>query len=243
MKVVAYTPLHYGKEYLEYAVASTADLVDRHIILYSPVPSYGFQTDLPCPDTEEELRDCLSEFNHIEWHEGRWSNWQHHWAETNRHLHEDDDILIAADADEIWDLPSMEKAIKEVYDADKCRNWKCTGFLHFWRSFRWICTDEMAPDRILDLRHSGGYDFTSQRIYHFGYAESIETVRYKWTIHLHQMELRSPDWFEETFVGWKPGDEDLHPTVEGIWNPRGFRKESLPLFMRFHPYYDLEVIE
>lgn len=242
MKIVAYTPLHYGKEYLKWAVASTAPLVDRHIILYSPVPSYGTGTTLSCPDTEEELRDILAPFPHIEWHEGRWHSWIYHWRDANLYL-EDADILIAADADEIWDLPSMEESIKRVYDANKCRNWKCMGFRHFWRSFGWVCTDAMAPDRIHDLRHEGGYDYVGNRIYHFGYAESVETVRYKWAIHLHFNELR-PGWFAEKFVNWKPGDKDVHPTCVGeeFWSPRPFDRYTLPELLYDHPYFNLDLI-
>jgi len=243
MKVAAYTPLHYGKEYLKWALESTAPFVSKHVILYSPVPSYGHRTDLPCPDTEEELRDIVAPFKNIEWHEGRWKSWQKHWLSADQYVR-GYDLLISADADEIWDLESAEGCLKTAYDARSARDWRCTRMVHFYRSFGWACTDNMCAARIRDLRVGQGTGYVPLVIYHFGYAESVQTVRYKWQIHLHQGELR-PGWFEQKFLNWKPGDKDVHPTCVGeqFWSPKPFDRNTLPELLHDHPYYDLEIIE
>lgn len=235
MKVVAYTPLYYGKEYLKYAVQSVADFVDRHIILYTPRPSYGHGTDLICPDTEEQLRECVREFPHIEWHSGVYHNEGQHRGAIQGYL-SGEDILLPIDADEVWHPVALDACIRTVYNYNHPREWRVTGMVHLWRSFNWACTDQMAPVRLVDLRHSGGENHIHCRIYHFGYAQSIETARYKWAIHGHKSELRT-NWLEEKFINWEPGIEDVHPTCKGVWSPKPFRKEHMPLFLRFHPYY------
>ena len=114
MKVVAYTPLHYGKEYLKWAVQSVADFVDRHIILYAPQPSYGHGTDLICPDTEEQLRECVREFPHVEWRRVAAHNESQHRGEIHRYLEANDDILLAIDADEVWNPWDLERCLEAL---------------------------------------------------------------------------------------------------------------------------------
>jgi len=84
-------------------------------------------------------------------------------------------------------------------------------------------------------------------IYHFGYAQRPELVRYKMPIHGHRAEFRQPpdQWWEEKFVAWRPGNavEDVHPVCAGIWTPRPFDKSELPQLMGEHPYWDVEIIE
>ena len=54
-KVIAYTALHYGKEYLADAIRSVIDYVDQYWVIYTPVGSPGHRTDAPCPESKEEL--------------------------------------------------------------------------------------------------------------------------------------------------------------------------------------------
>jgi hypothetical protein len=239
MKVAAYTALHYGAEYLKFSVLSVSELVDRHIILYSPMPSYGHGTALPCPEWEEELRECVREFPHIEWRRVAAHSEGQHRGEIHRYL-KDEDILLPIDADEVWHPVALERCLKTVYDKKGAREYRLGGMTHFWRSFNWACTDQMMPVRLVDLRSTASHAAIYGQLYHFGYAQSIVITRYKWAIHGHKLELR-PDWLE-MFIDWKPGIKDVHPTCVGVWNPEPFKKESLPLFMRFHPYYNLEAI-
>lgn len=55
MKVCAYIPLLYGKEYLAASIQSYMDLVDKIYVLYTPKPSYGYNAHLACPESEQEL--------------------------------------------------------------------------------------------------------------------------------------------------------------------------------------------
>lgn len=241
MKIIAYTPLLYGKEYLKWAVQSVADQVQRHIILYSPKPSYGYGTDLPCPETEDELRECVGEFSHVEWYEVDAHNESQHRAQIWKHVR-GEDILLPIDADEVWHPVALQACLKTVYDTRRASEYRLGGMIHFWRSFSWSCQDQMMPVRFIDRRGNGSHEAIYGRLYHFGYAQSPEIVKYKWAIHGHFPEMRE-NWLEEKFVNWEPGIDDVHPTCKGVWNPRPFKKEKLPLFLRFHPHYEKEVIE
>ena len=54
--IVASYVLHYGKEYLAWSIRSIQDCVDEIQILYSPRPSFSYQSSVPCPESEEELK-------------------------------------------------------------------------------------------------------------------------------------------------------------------------------------------
>jgi hypothetical protein len=118
------------------------------------------------------------------------------------------------------------------------------NFVHFWRSFDYICRDNNWPVRIIDLRHNDGVGYIPKElgdIYHFGYATTDEIMQYKWQIHGHKNELR-PDWWQK----WDAGINatDCHPTnADNWWMPELFYKQTLPELMRSHPFYDLGQIE
>ena len=69
-------------------------------------------------------------------------------------------------------------------------------------------------------------------------------VYYKQQIHGHKAEWRD-GWFENTFLPWEPGKEDVHPTNVDFWTPeeigRGTRK-VLKKLCGDHPYWDLDLI-
>jgi hypothetical protein len=243
ISTVAYTPLHYGKEYLRWAVASVAPVVGRHIILYTPKPSYGHGTALPCPDTEEELRACVAEFDHVEWHAGEWGNESAHRGAVAQFLRPSDEILLPVDADEVWDLRALQHVIEFVWNARAAREWRVHGFLHHYRSFWYVCTDAMSPTRVIDLRVEGEVKYVTGKVHHFGYAQSVEMVRYKWSCHGHKNELRQDcNWLEDKYINCNPRRDDVHPTCVGIWNPR-YISCRWPAILYDHPYAYEEVID
>lgn len=235
--IVAYTPLHYGAEYLWYAIKAVEEIVDRHYILYTQKPSYGHRTEMPLPEGEsKEILQCLAgQFDHVEWIEGKWTNETTHRGAINGVLRDSDDYLLPIDADEVWYPSSLLVAL----EAAEKRNNRVTGFLHFWRSFSWVCRDAMAPVRVINLRAQGD-GYLDGKVCHFGYAQNPGVMAYKWAIHGHWAELR-PDWWPK-FSSWRPGVDDVHPTCEGIWNPSAFDPLTLPEVMLGHPYFGLELI-
>jgi hypothetical protein len=241
MKVIAYTPLLYGKDYLRYAIASIEPFVDRHVILYTGRPSYGHGTKMACPDTKEELREIALAFPHVEWYEGQWYNESEHRHAIHKLLPPDTDILLPIDADEVWEPGVLQGCLRTVYDKASSHEYRLFGFVHLWRSFKWACTDDMAPARIIDLRQSGGVDYIRGTVFHFGYAQTVELMRYKWAIHGHIAELRK-NWLRDKYINWKPGMDDVHPTCVGTWGPRLLSPGLMPAVLGQHPYRNLEII-
>lgn len=232
-KVLAYIPLHYGKEYLECAIKSVDNFVDKIIILYSATPSFGVLTDIPCPDTELDLYNIAhAASTKIEWvnvsakFEGEHRNQIFNYSEEY-------DIILPLDADEVWDQKSLEENLIKVESLPYAR-FGVVGFITFWKSFNTVCRDQYAPVRILKPKEGGGELAIEGTIYHFGYAQDQAIMDYKWSIHGHQDELRA-GW-KDMYLNWTD-EMDVHPVAEGIWNPEAFDKTILPDFLKEHPNY------
>ena len=104
MKVAAYMALHYGLDYMPYAIRSVIDQVDKFIILYARNPTYGHSSGIRCPESEKELYDAAHAVagNKLQWievtktyREGDHRNHVfHHVAGF--------DVVAVVDSDEIW---------------------------------------------------------------------------------------------------------------------------------------------
>lgn len=253
MKTIAYYALHYGSEYLAWSVRSVMEHVDEIHVLYTNKPSFGRDTKLVCPDTEERLHAEALRFldkpSKLHWHRVQAATEGSHRDQLRR-LAPGAGLVLHVDADEIWDSRALVDSLAE---ARLSAHWSLRArFAHFWRSFRWVCIDPAMPERIFNWHNSphlkGGYltpRAQSVPVLHFGYAQSEELMRYKWQIHGHQDELRK-DWFEEKFLGWRPGVNDVHPTcAQGFWEPREVTPDLstvLRLTLHDHPYFDRELI-
>jgi hypothetical protein len=245
-RVNAYITLHYGLEYLAWVIRSLYPFVERICIVYAPQPSHGQHTRLKCPDSAHDLwRAALAADldGKVEWTEGEWRNEGMHRDAALAIASVDADIVVVADADEVWHPEGLEQAIRQAVELGQARY--RVPMVHLWRSFRWACSDAMMPIRVFNLAGRGENAMPGiLPIAHFGYAQNPETVRYKESIHGHKNEWRN-GWFERKFLAWQPGNgvEDVHPTCENIWTPSRYNPASLPAIMRAHPYYGKELIE
>lgn len=249
-KVVAYMIAHYGASYIPYALKSVIDSVDQAIVLYTPHPSHSHQTDAQCPESEADILHAANigsdkvrtyTLSGIR-HEGPQRDYAVEMCKQ-----QGADLVLVVDCDEVWPANVLQQALEYAWTQNKARQW-LVNMSHLWRGFNHVCRDQGWPVRILDLRFplsgsSVGYipkEFGD--IYHFGYAVTNDIMRYKWAIHGHKSELR-PNWFKERWEAWPP-PPDCHPTNErGFWNPEPFNKELLPLLMRDHPFYNLEMVK
>lgn len=247
-RIIAYSIIHYGADFLPYALRSIIDHVDEAIVLYTPHPSHGHSTTAQCPETKEEIwaaSDIGSpkirryELKNI-FYEGQQRD---HAVELCRQAGAD--MILVVDCDEVWPAEVLSRALEYAWAENKARNW-LINFVHIWRSFNYCCRDQGWPVRIIDLRHpmkTTAYipkEFGD--IYHFGYCIRNSIMAYKLLIHGHKYELR-PGWFENRWLIWPP-PPDCHPTnSEGFWNPEPFDKEQLPPLMREHPFWNLERVE
>jgi hypothetical protein len=221
------------------------DFVDKIYILYTDTPSHGHSgCKLSNPDTRDKLRAAAHTFTDpkgkINWHEGKWT----HEGQQRDSIYEisksdHPDMIITVDSDEIWRPETITSMINEGSKSEH-REYMIK-MLTFWRSFSWICTDNMLPIRMVCPKKPSGKRYIDDRVLHFGYARSIDAIKYKMSIHGHLNEWRK-DWFDR-YCNWpKSGNNDLHPTCVNTWNAIPYDKTQMPEFMRSHPYYNLDII-
>ena len=259
MKTIAYCPVHYGRDFLAYALRSVYPCVDEIHILYTAQPSYGTRSGAPCPDSRESLlwEAEKGAREKLRWTEGDWTQEGPH-RDTILAIAQQvgADLIVGVDADEVGDTPSLAKAIPIAMEQPQ-RNLR-VPFIHFWRSFSWVCRDECQAVRFIvpgNPVNTDGYVPLEKPIYHFGYARSVSDVAYKWSCHGHQAELRKgadlppgySSWIE-LYERWQPGVDNVHPTCSwksdgsAWWTPTPYPKEELPEMLREHPYYSMEII-
>jgi hypothetical protein len=243
--------VHYGKEYLAYAVKSLAAAVDEVHIFYANEPSFGHRDwSMTCPDTEEELVAEANRFAKVVWHNIEAGSEAVHrnlmLAEASRF---DATTMAIADADEVWSPIALCKSLEHVENANRAGRW-LAHFHNFWRSWKWTVRDHFTPIRIVDLRHSLGIDehlhaAQSEPIYHFGYAQTLATMAYKFSCHGHKSEFK-PGWYEDKFIGWSASNNnDLHPCINNFWiaeQTPGHVLDRLAQLMPDHPHRDLDII-
>jgi hypothetical protein len=245
MKRIAFYALHYGVEYLPWSVRSVQQEVDEIHVLYTPKPSFGFTTAERCPESEAELRAAAERFleRPLFWHRGDWKSEGAH-RDAGRAMAEKagSSLMVVVDADEVWDRATLGAALRE---AEVGREHTLVRMVHYFRSLKWMCSDGSMPVRLINLRSEGSGALAVQRwpVFHLGYAQSLQMVRYKWLIHGHLSELRR-GWLDR-FGAWQPGQGDMHPTNENFWTPEPSStalEDKLRELLPGHPYWDHEVI-
>lgn len=250
----------YGKEYLAWAVRALNEVVDQFLFLYTPTPSFGHSTNVPCPDTRDEM--------YREAH--RWAQKPIRWVEgvyRNEGEHRDTAFPIAKelgakqilvfDSDEVYDPEMAQQALKvsEAYPEGIVR----VRFIHFFRSFRWVCKDPCMPVRIFNIGADGrpkpGEHYLSPQlhpVFHAGYAIRFPLMRWKWLIHGHLNEMK-PNWMVEKYFNFQPGvTTDVHPcngydpnTKRYFWQPEPTDPETLAVLGRQlhdHPLFSQDLI-
>lgn len=249
MKVISFTCLHYGTDYLGWALRSVIDHVNEAHVIYSPVGSHGHHTDRKCPDTRDELYAIAwgAARDKLRWTEGTFR----HEGEHRSHIHTvapDADVILVVDADEIW----ADGLAAEIIDSlERKAGWGevlrtiRVPIIHYWRSFyRAILHDPAYPVRVIQPRNkesNEGYWHTEKRINHMGYAQSPAIVEYKQHTHGHKGEW-DWSWFDNVFMTNR--QTDTHPVGSEWWQPETVNPwDYLPEWMKLHPYANMQVIE
>ena len=245
MKTIAYIPLHYGAEYLHYSIKSINDFVDKILIFYTEQPSYGHGTTAKCPDNELQLKSIAEgASNKIEWIKGRWGSEGQHRSEIFSRC-KGYNLILTIDSDEVWDDRVLGETIENVMRS-KATQFGVNGFRHFWRSFDTELIDWFRPIRFYKpaFVRNNMYEEIKSQIYHFGYCQSEAIMRYKWTCHGHQDELKS-GYLDNVFYKWTQIGTgwNLHPSSNDVWKDNGdlvrhFDKESMPNLLKGHPYFN-----
>jgi hypothetical protein len=249
MKVISYTIVHYGADYIGWALRSIYNLVDQAHVYYTPTPSHGHQTDTPPVESREQIQRAAFAYNPD--NKIRWFDFQGITQEGQQRdqavklcTEAGADLILVVDCDEIWNELTLRLALDYARKENTVRNW-LINFTHLWRSFDYCCRDQGWPVRIIDTRHRANeVAYIPQEfgeIYHFGYAVTDDIMTYKWKIHGHKSDMR-PGWMADKWAAWPP-PPDCHPTNDkDFWMPEPFDKKELPVFMKDHPFYGAEMI-
>jgi hypothetical protein len=249
MKVVGYTALRYGADYLGWAIRSVIDYLDEYHVLYATQPSHGHWSAVVCPETEAELYDIAQQAAgaKLRWHSG---DWQQEGQQRNA-IHEvapDADVIFNVDYDEIWQSRLIENVLNYVKaDNPNPVRYIRLPLIHYWRSFyKCVLHDPAFPARaIFPKIQSGELGWTNNMglINHLGYAIKPDIMRYKWLIHGHLSELRKDvNWYQDVYLANR--QYDCHPVGSQYWTPEDVNPFNfMPEFMINHPFYGKKVIE
>jgi hypothetical protein len=264
MKIVGMMALHYGIDYLPWAVRSVIDDVDEMWFVHTPVGNHaGGPSDLPLPEGEQAryLYEAAHEaagkkmrwYSHVGWQtEGE-------QRDTIFQLAPDADRVLVVDSDEIYGTGLAAAAIAASASRPNIRNWRLP-FIHMWKDLHHaILHDPAYPVRLINPRAADGdatfdaevhdaakrellartLDHTPEfhtRVVHCGYAITPELMRYKMTIHGHRSELRRDiDWLHDKYLN-PAATRDLHPVGSDYWNAEPIDPfVYLPGWMIDHP--------
>lgn len=253
-RILAFMILHQGRPYLRAAVESILPQVDNLIIFYSPKPSQGFQTNIPCPDTEEDLtREIFKAIStqvpgeifstKVKWLKGHWSNESDHINAVQAYTY-GFDWLVRLDADEIFPPGMVAEMISQAEESNH-RAYR-VPFVHFWRSFSRVCRDGSHPFRLFRVEGGDGertLDSKGEKweVWHGGYAQPTRYILYKMGVSGHRPEWR-PDWFKDRWLA--NAQADVHPVCFPThWMPQDYDKTTLPEVLKRHPYYSMDLID
>jgi len=248
MKVVGFVALHYGTDYLGWAIRSIIDHIDELHIAYTAIGSHGHRTTIPCPETRDELFAIAQSAagSKLRWHDGEWP-YEGAQRDSIHQYAPDADVIIVLDADEIWPESYDRIVLESMGYGSRYRRWRLP-MIHFWRSFnRAVLHDPAFPERIICNNYlidsSAVENAYSKPICHMGYAQRPEIVEYKILTHGHRNEWRKDvDWFKDRYLA--NAQTDCHPVGSEYWNPeRVDPLDYMPTWMQEHPYYHMQVIE
>ena len=240
MKIIGYSPIHYGKEFFKESLMSVIDLCDKFVVLYSPNPSYGYGTKAICPDSEEDLKEIAEDVcgNKLVWVNKTYHNEGEHRKEVFSHA-KGFDLLVTVDADEVMCTEDLKEAL-EIASVGVHRNYGINGYINLWRNFHTQCKDGFQPVRIINLHNQHKDQSTlNVKIWHFGCCQGQDVMNYKYEIHGHKSELRN-NWLKDFYCSDRA--KDLHPVAHDLWNAEPYDKEQMPSYLKEHPYFNLERI-
>lgn len=243
-KVISLTILHYGLDYLEWALRSIRDEVDECYVLYTPAGSFGFQSDTHCPEREPELHDAAKRGAgyKLRWHKGHYYSEGLHRDMINR-LCRDYTYMMVVDADEIWQAGLASDVIHHFERHPEQKSVRIAT-PQFWRSFwRGMPNDGLYAEHGWKAGQGvpGAYLESDKKLFHFGYAQNEAVTYYKQYTHGHRREWRW-GWYDEKFI---PNAQiDIHPVMVNFWNAEALDPFAmgLPGWMHEHPYSKMEII-
>ena len=265
MKIVAYTALLYGQEWLNWAIQSVIDQVDEYWVIYSPLGSHNGKKSVALPEGED-ARNLYEIAHNAAGKKLRWFTEPEGWSSEGQQrdlifkLAPDTDRVLTLDADEIWSPGLAQAVIRWSASNPDVRDIRIP-MIHLWRDMHHaILHDPAYPIRVInphapigtsDTFDAHAHDQAKRellartadyvpefhtRIVHAGYAISPALMRAKWLTHGHTNEYRRDiDWYQERYLN-PAAKTDLHPVGSEYWNAEAIEPfVYLPAFMAEHP--------
>ena len=272
MKIVGVMALHYGIDYLPYAVRSVIDAVDVMLFLYTPVGNHSGASHLPVPEYEQAgyLYNAARKAagSKFAWYTGL--NWGSEGEQRDEmfRIVPDADRYLVVDADEMWSEGLARAVLAASASRPDVREWR-VPMVHLWRGLdRAVLHDPAYPIRLINPHAEKGTSETfdadafdrakrellertcdhvpqfHSRIVHAGYAIRPDLMLYKWGCHGHKAEYRKDiDWFAERYMNAN-ATSDLHPVGSIYWNAERINiLEYLPEWIEEHPFYAVGIAE
>lgn len=242
--IVSWTRLHYGTDYSEAVYRAFEPHVDKHVVIYTSVPTFGHSTDLALPETEFQLFRIAQS---VLGSKLIWLNSQPQQHKVIFDLLPRTELLFEADADEVYHGATVQRIIADYRAGKLAQGRYRLPMVHHWRSFKYICRDQGWPDRLA----VGVPDAPAQMyphsegllpIHHFGYARRDRDMLYKMALSVHKPEWR-PEWWTDIYNAYPTRLNDLHPVVKDMWNAEVLDPALLPDAVKDHPYAKLGVIK
>lgn len=246
-KVVGYVCLHYGLPYLQWAIRSVIDDLDRLYVLYSPEGSHGHKSSTPCPDKREDLLAAAQRGagDKFEWIDAGTFAYEGQHRDTIFQVAPNAEIIVRLDYDEIYPTGLLKDILFQVEQTNAQRY--RIPFIHFYRSFNTAILHDPAYPIIVTVPSRPDSEMTLQTrpVAHMGYCIPSELMRYKLSIHGHKNELRaSTDEYTASIYLNRERVTDLHPVGSDFWNiERVDPLDYMPHWMQDHPFYFKDVIE
>lgn len=242
MNIIAATRAHYGADFLAAVLRSTEGFADRHVVMYTAVPTFGPSSELVNPDTREELLAIAHETagNRLLWIENVTPSISYVLDEFA-----DADMILELDTDEVAHQDYLAD-IRRRYLAGELDHYRYRlRMVHHWRSFHVVCRDPQTQLRLhlprAPIREEAVYPDIGRYIHHFGYAKTEAHMLYKWSLSVHKDDLR-PEWWD-TWQSYPARTTDLYPVPSDFsWDAEPFPDSELPAALLGHPYRYMEVI-
>ena len=249
-KVLGFMCLYYGRDFLRESLLSVKNHIDKMHISYTRTPSQGFGTNIPCPDKEQELRKIAKKVlgDKLIWKSYNGFGQESEHRNTRYKYSDKYKLILTIDADEVFKEEDIDTVL-EYASKNKERYYGITGYINFWRSFSWYCTDDFRPIRVENVTVKNqlqNLNNCKMEVYHFSTCQREEIMRFKYKIFGHADELRK-NYLDSVYYAWTPETKDiithLHPTTTGIWGTAlPFDKTTLPSYLKEHPNYTKELV-
>src|SRR3990167_9287735 len=119
LKVMAYCIIHYGMDYVSYALQSIYSQVEQIHVLYTSHPTHGYRTEQPPIESREAIMAAVATYDpehKIKWYdiENVWQEGQHRDLAVEICRQTGADIVLVVDYDEIWSEPTLKAALELV---------------------------------------------------------------------------------------------------------------------------------